>query len=431
MWAPHLLLPLVALAVASPTFTREHQIREENQEQQAQELGDLGGVIGLDAVLDYVIVGGGTACLVLANRLSANSSITVAVVEAGFFYQVTNPVLGRTPAGDVIFAGSDPSDTNPLVDWNFVTAPQAGANNRKIHYARGKCLGGSLARNFMIYQRGTAQSCEQWAGRVGDTSSSWENLQPFFRKSVQFTQPSNTREAMHRRSLKVYTGTLAKRIIFNANKRATGVIVESTPNLIPIRYNIRARKEVILSAGAFQSPQWLMVSGVGPRAQLQKFNIPIVAERPGVGQTMEDHIFFGPTLRVKVETLTRIANDLAYTGAQLLGPYTLKKQGPLTNPVCDFLGREKIPRELLPQSAVNVLDSRFPPDWPELEYLTAPGSVGDFSNLLTAQSKDGFQYATILGGLVAPLSRGTVTLKSADTKDLPIIDPTWITDPTD
>ncbi|KXT16117.1 hypothetical protein AC579_5095 [Pseudocercospora musae] len=100
-----------------------------------------------DNAFDYVIVGGGTAGLALANRLSADGSQRVAVIEAGSLYEVTNPVLSSTPAGDVFWAGSDPADTNPLVDWNFVTEPQAGANGRSIHYARGKCLGGSSARN--------------------------------------------------------------------------------------------------------------------------------------------------------------------------------------------------------------------------------------------------------------------------------------------
>lgn len=101
-----------------------------------------------DASFDYVIVGGGTAGLVLANRLSENPSVQVAVIEAGSFYDITNPVLSSTPAGDVIFAGAAPLDTNPLVDWNFVTEPQAGANGRQLHYARGKCLGGRYISIF-------------------------------------------------------------------------------------------------------------------------------------------------------------------------------------------------------------------------------------------------------------------------------------------
>jgi choline dehydrogenase-like flavoprotein len=95
-----------------------------------------------DAAYDYVIVGGGTAGLALAARLTEDPSITVAVIEAGSLYQVTNPLLSTLPAGDVIFAGASPLDTNPVVDWNFITTPQAGANGRRLHYPRGKCLGG-------------------------------------------------------------------------------------------------------------------------------------------------------------------------------------------------------------------------------------------------------------------------------------------------
>lgn len=106
---------------------------------------------------------------------------------------------------------------------------------------------------------------------------------------------------------------MAKKILFDSNKNATGVLLESA--LIP--YIISARKEVILSAGAFQSPQLLMVSGIGPAAQLQKHSIPVLADRPGVGQNMQDHIFFGPSYRVNVPTLTRIATDPVYLAAQI------------------------------------------------------------------------------------------------------------------
>lgn len=422
-------------------------------------LEGLAGLIGVDATFDYVIVGGGTAGLALANRLSANSSITVAVIEAGAFYQITNPVFATTPVGDVVFAGADPADSNPLVDWNFVTEPQAGAAGRRIHYARGKCLGGSSARNFIIYQRGTVQSYQQWADRLGDDSYTWDNLQPYFRRSAQFMPPSNTRfpnasaeynaaafaadggplqasyanyaqpfstwlepalhelgipqtqdfnsgtlmgarycsstirpdsqtrdssqtsflrDAFSRTNLKVYINTLAKRIIFDSSKRATGVVAESRPLLGLVQYSLRARREVIVSAGAFQSPQLLMVSGVGPSAELSRLNIPIVADRPGVGQTMEDHVFFGPSWRVNVETVTRIAIDILYTLAQLAGPYTLTKTGPLTSPVSDFLAWERLPRSLLPSDglAADILNNTFPPDWPEVEYVTAPGYAG-------------------------------------------------------
>ncbi|CAI6255279.1 unnamed protein product [Periconia digitata] len=458
-----------------------------------------------NAEFDYVIVGGGTAGLTLANRLSEDSNVQVAVVEAGTFYQVTNPLLSSTPAGDVIWAGASPLDTNPLVDWNFVTQPQAGANNRRLHYARGKCLGGSSARNFMIYQRGDKGSYQRWADAVGDQSYTWDNLLPYFQKSIKFTPPKSPpraanasaeynaaafdptggplrvsyanyagpfssymeggmnsigispaqdfnsgnlmgaqycsstinpdnqkrdssqtsflNAAQNRANLKVYSLTLAKKIIFNANKRATGILI-STGAVIS------ARKEVILSAGAFQSPQLLMVSGIGPAATLQKFNIPIILDNPAVGQGMEDHIFFGPTYRVRVETFTRLANDPLYVAAQFATDYTLFKRGPLTNPVCDFLGWEKAPRNLISAEAAAVLN-QYPSSWPDLEYLSGPGYIGNFQNLLLQQPKDGYQYATILAAIVAPQSRGTVTITSADTSDLPLINPNWLTDPTD
>jgi choline dehydrogenase len=107
-----------------------------------------------------------------------------------------------------------------------------------------------------------------------------------------------------RKNFHVFTSTLAKRILFDNNKKATAVIVQ-------IRGEERALnigKEVIVSAGAFQSPQLLMVSGIGSAKHLQQFNIPIVADRPGVGQNLQDRIFFGPAYQVNITTLTKLAN---------------------------------------------------------------------------------------------------------------------------
>ncbi|KAL2067646.1 hypothetical protein VTL71DRAFT_15742 [Oculimacula yallundae] len=497
-------LAFCQLALASPT-------RQQDEKRQLNGLlGSLAGVLGQSATFDYIVVGGGTAGLTMAARLSENPAIKVAVVEAGSLYQVTNPLLSSTPAGDVYFAGASPADTNPLVDWNFITEPQAGAGYRKVHYARGKCLGGSSARNFMIYQRGTRESYQQWADAVGDESYNFDALLPYFQKSVKFTPPSTKRAAnasaeynpaafspaggplevsyanyagpfssyiegalneigipatqdfnsgslfgaqycsstispkdasressqtsflnaaAGRRNLKVYSLTTAQKILFDNNKKATGVSVKSNG----ITYTLKASKEVILSAGAFQSPQLLMLSGIGPAAALQKFGISVLSNLKGVGQNMWDHIFFGPTSRVNVQTFTRLANDPAYILSQFATDYSLKKEGPLTNPVCDYLGWEKVPFALSDKfSLATKLDlAKFPADWPEIEYLSAPGYIGDFASLPFTQPKDGYQYATILAAIVAPLSRGTVTLASASADDLPIIDPKWLTSPTD
>lgn len=118
---------------------------------------------------DYVVVGGGTAGNAIGVRL-AEAGFSVAIVEAGIFYEIGKPVLGSTPAGAFFGIGSSFIDTVPTVDWGFQTEPQTYANNRRIHYARGKCLGGSSALNFMIHHRGSKGSYEQWAEAVGDDS---------------------------------------------------------------------------------------------------------------------------------------------------------------------------------------------------------------------------------------------------------------------
>ncbi|KAI7277323.1 hypothetical protein D0864_05863 [Hortaea werneckii] len=465
-----------------------------------------------DKTFDYVIVGGGTAGLALANRLSANSDITVAVIEAGVHYEITNPVLSTAPAGDVFWTGANPLDSNPLVDWGFVTEPLAGALDREVHYARGKCLGGSSARNFMIYQRGTVGSYAKWADEVGDDGYTWDSLQPYFKKSVEFTPPSEKRAAngtakynpdafedgagplqvsysnyappfstylqgsfneiglktaedfnsgtlegvqycsstinpaderrsssetsflaaaKSRSNLHVFSATMAKKILFDG-KKATGVKVAPLDiGLLP--YSIKARKEVILSAGTFQSPQMLMVSGVGPESTLEQFGIEAVSKLEGVGQNMWDHVFFGPSYRMNMRTATSLVNDPVWLVKQYATDFLLKQEGMLTNPISDLLGWEKVPDSLrseFPSSAQDDLNS-FPEDWPEIEYLSAPGYIGNFTSLTGTQPKDGYQYGSILATLVKPLSRGNVTIKSTDTSDKPLINPNWLAHPTD
>ncbi|KAI9695335.1 MAG: hypothetical protein M1820_008687 [Bogoriella megaspora] len=493
---------LVALALAAPHTARKRQL--------SGILSGLQGALGQNATFDYVVVGGGTAGLTIAYRLAEDSDATVAVIEAGSLYEVTDPELATTPSGDVIFCGSDPEDNNPLVDWSFFTQPQKGANGRTTHYARGLCLGGTSARNFMIYQRGTKQSLQKWADEVDDRSYTWENVLPYYQKSIKFTAPDTAKRdpnasaaynpaafspmggphsvsyanwgqpfssymqgafneigipttqdfnsgeilgsqycsstidpstenretsqtsflnaAASFTNLKVYSGTKGDKIIFDEDKKAIGVQA-SAAGVLP--FVLSASKEVILSAGAFQSPQVLMLSGIGPADQLQSLGIPVLADRPGVGQNMTDHMFFGPSYRVDVNGLTKLARDPVYLAAEFVNYQTLS--GPLTNPVADFLGFEKVPESLRANftSEAKAALAQLPVDWPELEYISGAGYVGDFGNLILDQPSDGYNYATILGTIVAPQSRGTVTLNSSNADALPLIDPNWLTDPTD
>ncbi|KAL0930395.1 GMC oxidoreductase [Colletotrichum truncatum] len=151
------------------------------------------GYPGRDASFDYVVVGGGTAGLTLASRLAATSA-SVAVVEAGGFYEVENgnnsvvPLLSLT---GIAFIDPTPGFTpQPLMDWSLVSEPIPGAGGRRVHYAQGKTLGGSSAINTMSYIRGTKGSYGLWAETVGDETFKWDNILKYFKRSVDLTPPN-------------------------------------------------------------------------------------------------------------------------------------------------------------------------------------------------------------------------------------------------
>ncbi|KAL1641054.1 hypothetical protein SLS58_006326 [Diplodia intermedia] len=466
-------------------------------------LGALAGAAGVAQTFDYVVVGGGTAGATLGARL-AEAGHAVAVVEAGGYYQAEKPLLTTSPAGDVFGIGMDEETAGP-VDWGFRTVPQAGADGREFHYARGKCLGG----------RGTQQCYDQWAELLGDDSWSWANTQQHFKKSVTFHAPNGakrganvttsynagafagggsasggpvqvgysnfvsaaatwlekamdavgiatvadfnsgrllgkqylattirpsdatrsgsdqfvtraSKSAATRKNLKVYLKTLATKLVFDATKKATGVSVETGG----VAYTLRARKEVVVAAGAFQSPQLLMVSGVGPAAQLGAHGIAVVADLPGVGQNMWDHVMFGPSYEVRLTTLNRVLRDPLYA-ARRLADYVAAQSGELASNVVEFLGWEKLSRvdgygDGFSDETKSAL-AQFPEDWPEAEWLTINAYIENFLRPVADVAAQTRQHATILGALVAPTSRGNITLASASAADAPLINPNWLT----
>ncbi|KIS68675.1 uncharacterized protein UMAG_03246 [Mycosarcoma maydis] len=467
---------------------------------------------------DYVVVGAGTSGMALAGRLSENKGVTVAVLEAGIDYKsnLINQQLVDTPGFDTFGVGADPTDsfTNGLIDWFAVTEGEPGYDNRKVHYARGKCIGGSSARNFMLYHRPPKQAQQTWVDLTGDNQWSFDNTLPYYQKSFtdfgprhelrkdnppaqynpatfpgngpvsvgfpNYAQPfsgpllnslnevgvptstdmssgnilgaqystitieasdgkratsrSFYQQALNEKriNLQVITSALAKKIIFDTTgSKPKAVAVEYT---LPfgIKKTIQARKEIIISAGAFQSPQLLMVSGIGPADQLNAQKIPVLVENSNVGQHMQDHIFFGPTYAVNVDTPTKEANDPIFL-ASSIAQFNFANQGIFTNNVADLIGFEKWNNTFLDAIQAGVLKSN-PSDWPEIEFLSGPGFIGDFSNLVINNLKEGLtlqQFATLLVALVAPVSEGSVTLKSADTNDYPAIRPNWLSSPVD
>ncbi|KAI1078776.1 choline dehydrogenase [Whalleya microplaca] len=463
----------------------------------------------MGAVYDYLIIGGGTAGLTLAARLTEEPEVSVAVIEAGSYYQINSPLILSTPFSGVGFTGTSPKDTHQDIDWSFVTSPQAGANDRQLHYARGKCLGGCSGRHLMIYQRPDEGSLQRWADSVGDQSFNYHHMLPYYQKSCNFTAPNVDATPQHanvkyrpsafgtnggplhisypnsirpfstylgsafseigiphaddfnsgklngsqfcsltidpttatrcssqtafldacqaRPNFKVFRNTLAQKIVFDNDKRAVGVNID--PGLF-----LRARKEVILSAGAFQSPQLLMISGVGPAATLDDLGIPVIANRPGIGQNMSDHVMFGPSYRVKVKTLPNELADPTQVLA-VLDNYFRSARGPLTSQGCDFMAWEKVPRNMVSADASEYL-STLPASCPDLEYLAVDAYFGDYSSPLFRSPADGYpqdglDYTSIVVAPTTPKSRGSVTIKTAKATDLPVINPNWLTDPID
>lgn len=239
------------------------------------------------------------------------------------------------------------------------------------------------------------------------------------------SQTAFLRQEIQGFSLQVYTRTLAKGILFNGNKIAIGVVVTSNSSA----YTLSARKEVILSAGAFRSPQLLMVSGIGLSDTLKQYNISLIANLPGVGQNKWDSLIFGPSYRVSVVTDSQISQNPQYA-AQIAAQYINNQSGPLTY-AAGYAKYEKLPYGSTFRTLTNASLAFFPSDWPELGYLPVDTYTGYPSQPSTSMLNDSFNYRTILAAQVAALSRGNVTIKSTDTSDLPIINPNWLSRPAD
>lgn len=213
-----------------------------------------------------------------------------------------------------------------------------------------------------------------------------------------------------RSNLQVYAHTMAKRVTFDGNKTATGVEVESYGQ----PYSLTATKEVIVAAGAFQSPQLLMVSGIGPAAELEQHNISTLSALEGVGKNMQDHILIGVYYRVQTLTTNDLQNATIARHYEEL--YRKNATGILASQNADYLGWDKLPSEYRNNVTANVREAldKYPTDWPDFEYV-----VGS--------TKNGF----IQTALIAPQSTGNITISSSNTADPPIIDVGWLTNSID
>jgi len=240
--------------------------------------------------------------------------------------------------------------------------------------------------------------------------------------STAYLQPN-----LRNTDLYLYHLTLAKKIIFDEEKKATGVVVDT----MGLKYTLKANKEVIVSSGVFGSPQLLMASGVGPAETLQKFDIPVVADRPGVGKNLQDHIYYGITYRINAITFSSLINP--EFAAEHKALFQANATGIYTNPTADVLGWEKIPSHLRKGWSNETLSAlaKFPDDWPEAEYISLGSWLGEDFDSRFADPADGYNYGTLVCAVVSSLSRGTVSISSADTAVQPVINPNSLTHPAD
>ncbi|KAK2598138.1 hypothetical protein QQS21_005689 [Conoideocrella luteorostrata] len=469
-------------------------------------IGSHFGTPSINSTYDYVVVGGGTAGLAIATRLAQNSSQTVAVVEGGSFYEITNGNYSQVPGLAAQWIGTDPLLRNPQVDWNQVTEPMEGIGGRSILYTSGKTLGGGSARNYMFYTRSSVGTHQFWADTVDDQSYTFDNLLPYFKRSVNFegvnsqfraknatpeiddsffdenggplkvsysnfatsfgtwvakalrsigfkdvkgfvtgnilgysyTVWSLDRQQQTRSSsetsflryalanttnLNVYTSTLAKQIVFNENT-AQGVLV----NAGGADFLLTAKREVIVSAGAFRSPQLLLASGIGPRAQLKALNIPVVADRSGVGQNLTDHVSFGISWPVNLVTHSAFGHP-GYAAAAA-EQYLTNRTGALASTGGDIIAFEKFPNKVLSclSNETRTALAANPQDWPDVEYYFADAFTGNGKDFVHGHPPSNANYVSNSAALVAPFSRGNVTITSRDTAVLPRVNLNYLQD---
>lgn len=422
---------------------------------------------------DYIIIGAGSAGCVLANRLSADSSVSVLLLEAG---GPDTKMEIHIPAAYTKLHGSS-------VDWGFWTEPQTALNGRRMYQPRGKTLGGCSSTNAMAYVRGNRLDYDEWAA-FGNDGWSYDEVLPYFIRSerneqydqldsryhgnngplnvtyaTRFQTPlarafvdsctqsgiqSNTdyngaeqegagffqftikegrrhsaataflKPALNRPNLSVITHAHTKQILIQ-NDRATGVEFITGKNQTQ---QATARKEVILSAGAFQSPQLLMLSGIGPVDALRSAGIAVKKEVPGVGQNLQDHLFSGVSSLSSQRGTSANFHLKPFNQLRGLAQFLLNKKGPMT---------------ISPLEAVAFLKTDYAPSGIDMQLHFAPvhfGSDGkaDFYDLSTYPTTDGY---TVLPTLLKPKSRGYVGLRSSNPLDAPVIQPNYLSDETD
>jgi choline dehydrogenase len=405
---------------------------------------------------DYVIVGAGSAGCVLAGRLSEDPGVEVLLIEAG----------GSDRHPNVKIPAAFAKQFRTKRDWDLDTEPEPHCNGRSLYVPRGKGLGGSSSMNAMLYVRGHPLDYEKWAAS-GARGWGWDAIRPYFLRAEDNARGESEHHAgggplrvederSPRRLTSQFLDSCAEAGIpriadyngpeqdgaalaqvtqrngrrwstadayLRPAQRRTNLTVVSAAHVVGIeieggratgvRYRrrgkeriVRARRDVILSAGTLASPQLLMLSGIGPGDQLQALGVPVVQDLPGVGENLQDHPY-----QTSVWDVPAGGSLADAESPKALFEYLLRRSGPLTSSVAE---------------AIAFVRSRPGLAQPDLQFHFAPAYFVDNG----FEEYDG--HAITMGpALVAPRSRGWVRLRSADPADKPRIQTNSLAEPED
>jgi choline dehydrogenase len=402
---------------------------------------------------DYIIVGGGSAGCVMANRLSANPAIRVVLLEAG---GTAKRFIHRMPVGGMSLLGKAASD------WCHMTEPDPSMNGRQMMWNAGRLLGGGSSVNGMIYIRGDRSDYDQWAGELGCTGWGWDDVLPYFRKSEHYDgPPSQTHGSMGelgvgmpgarhplaklfveacaeyglhavedycagdidgaflmlctqrdgrrssaarafldpvegRANLAIVSGATVDKVLIE-NGRVAGVRFVREDGTAE---TLRSRREVILSAGTMQSPALLMRSGIGPAEVLAKHGIAVAVEAPEVGRNLQEHVSYHSVFGFSVPTHNSRMRP-APMAVEML-KYLLTRRGMLT---------------MIPVEAMAYLRSR-----PDLAFPDIKLSFGLMAMDPKTRKPLRGGGAVVYANVAKPKSRGEIRLRSADPAAKPMID---------